>query len=314
MKPVFIVLLVIIILAVLWLLFGFVVFMKACWRRDKSNVGKYTENHTSPWGAFRSEIAEARARMKQQHFEPVSIRSKDGLTLCGNMIKNPTGDKIMILFHGYRSNIYTDFASSVDYYMSHGFSLLYPDERAHGKSEGKFIGYGVLERYDAVCWCNWVIENYPGTPLFLAGLSMGSSVIQMASGLDEFPREVRGIIADSGFTSPWDIICKVTRTTLHLPPEAVVKTANIFCRLFAHYDFRECSTLDAVARSKTPTLFIHGVDDSFVPSYMAEKSFEKCSAPKRLLLCEGADHGLSYLVDPDRYKREFSDFINTYSK
>ena len=126
--------------------------------------------------------------------------------------------------------------------------------------------------------------------------------------------EALTIIADSGFTSPWDIICKVTRTTLHLPPEPIVKTANIFCRLIAHYDFRECSTEEALSHSKTPILLIHGVDDSFVPHEMAIRSYEKCSAPKRLLLCENADHGLSYLIDPPRYRREFSDFVETYSK
>ena len=46
---------------------------------------------------------------------------------------------------------------------------------------------------------------------------MGCATTLMAAGLD-LPDNVKGIIADCGFTSPWDIIKHVAKERFHLPP------------------------------------------------------------------------------------------------
>lgn len=55
-------------------------------------------------------------------------------------------------------------------------------------------------------------------------------------------------------------------------------------------------------KSSTPTLFIHGLSDGFIPASMARELFEACAAPeKRLLIVAGAGHALSAQTDPDLY-------------
>ena len=64
---------------------------------------------------------------------------------------------------------------------------------------------------------------------------------------------------------------------------------------------------------KLPLLLLHGQADDFVPCWMGVKSFEAAaSADKQLITVPGAGHGLSYLVDPDRYLRELDDFFRPY--
>ena len=39
-----------------------------------------------------------------------------------------------------------------DYYLKRGYRMLLVDERAHGDSEGEYIGFGCLDRFDGLKW------------------------------------------------------------------------------------------------------------------------------------------------------------------
>ena len=61
-----------------------------------------------------------------------------------------------------------------------------------------------------------------------------------------------------------------------------------------------------------PVLFVHGTDDHFVPIEMTYENFKACRAPKHLLVVPGAEHGLSYFINKDRYEQAFKDFWERY--
>ena len=48
-------------------------------------------------------------------------------------------------------------------------------------------------------------------------------------------------------------------------------------------------------------LLIHGTGDHFVPVEMTYENYLACGGPRRLLIVPGADHGMSYFTDPERY-------------
>ena len=74
--------------------------------------------------------------------------------------------------------------------------MLHPDARAHGESEGKYIGFGCLDRKDALKWIDWVIEHCGAdVEILLHGISMGGATVLMASGMELSP-QVKGIITD----------------------------------------------------------------------------------------------------------------------
>lgn len=55
-------------------------------------------------------------------------------------------------------------------------------------------------------------------------------------------------------------------------------------------------------------MLIHGTDDHFVPVEMSYENYKACSGPKRLLIVPGADRGMSYFVEKDRYEEEIKRF------
>lgn len=249
-----------------------------------------------------------------QMCEQVRITSYDGLRLTGYFLPNGDSERTIILMHGYRSTPEYDLSVAFRFFYEQGFNLLICHQRAHCKSEGKYICYGVKERFDCRDWARYLAERFgPRHEIALDGISMGASTVLMASGLD-LPPQVKCVIADSGFTSPWEEIGFVIRHDYHLPPWPVRTLIDLFSKRFAGFGLREYSTLDAMAVNKLPVLFIHGEADGFVPCEMSRRAYAACRAEKRLVTVPGANHGLSILVDFDTVSQAVSDFLKTYCK
>ena len=136
---------------------------------------------------------------------------------------------------------------------------------------------------------------------------MGATTVLMASGLT-MPDNVRGIIADCGFTSPHAIWKHVVENHFHVPYGLYARAANDLCKKKIHAGSREYSATDALAHTKIPVLFIHGTDDSFVPVEMSYENYKRCASPKRIFVVPGANHGMSYYLNREGYQREVLEF------
>ncbi len=142
--------------------------------------------------------------------EDVSVTSYDGLKLAGHYIDVPDKRAIILMVHGFRSCGLFEFSSVARWYKEHGCAMLIIDHRAHNCSEGKYRCFGVRERYDVRDWSKYLDERFPGVPVIFDGVSMGASTVMMAAGLD-LPENVKGIIADCGYTTPFEIFERVVR-------------------------------------------------------------------------------------------------------
>ncbi len=237
--------------------------------------------------------------------ETVEIESHDGLRLVGHWQNCETPKRVIVAMHGWRSSWAKEFGSIYEFWHSNDCCVLYAEQRAHGESQGEFMSFGLLERYDCLDWVNWVNERTGGKlPIYLCGVSMGATTVLMAAGL-ELPANVRGIIADCGFTSPYAIWKHVVTNNLHLPFNGVSSLlADRLCMQKIDASPRDYSTVDAMRECKIPVLFVHGEDDHFVPKEMTLENYEACAAPKRLLTVPGAEHGMSYLLARPEYEKE----------
>ncbi len=245
--------------------------------------------------------------------EEVCITSSDGLKLKGYFYRNPDHKGTVIFMHGYHGEPTNDFGPVLPHFKSLGYSLLLPDQRAHGKSEGKYLTFGVMESDDCKLWAEFVAKEYPNSPISLHGISMGGATVGMASCLN-LPSEVKLIAIDCGFTSPDEIVSHV-REQMHLPKFPFHYYIRFFARVFAKFSLTEKSTPECLAKTKLPTLFIHGEADDYVPYYMGKLSYEASNGIDKLMISvKNAGHGLAYITEPERVKKEFTEFYLKHMK
>ncbi len=281
-------------------------------KRQKVNLEQTMKMAGTDWSQYTDILTKRKEFMLAQPHEDVYQTAFDGLKLHAAYfpsIKENEGKKrIVICFHGYTSRGLADFTGLTDYYFKRGYAMLHPDARAHGDSEGEYIGFGCLDRKDALKWIDWVLEKCgPDVEIFLHGISMGGATVLMASGL-ELPPQVKGIISDCGFTSPKEVFTHVLHSMYHLPAFPVIPAANVVNKKLAGYGMDECNAKREVAKAKVPILFIHGSKDTFVPVCMCHELYECCASPKKILIVDGAAHGESYFKNMEAYEAALDEF------
>jgi len=240
----------------------------------------------------------------------IFLTSEDGLTLHGHYRENPDADgKYAIVCHGYTGNA-TNMSVYAKEFFSMGFSVLCPNARAHGKSEGELVGMGYLERRDIIGWINEIIKNDPSAQILLFGVSMGGATVLFTSGEKDLPENVKAVVSDCAFTSVYDEVGNVMRRYVSfLPSFPIVDSGSVVCELKGGYSFRDASCVKAVKKSTTPTLFIHGAADTFVPFYMLDILCENAACEKQKLVVDSAGHGDSRKTAPTLYWNTVKNFI-----
>lgn len=236
------------------------------------------------------------------------IKSFDGLTLHAKYFECIKGAPIEIMFHGYRGNAERDLSTGIKRAFKCNRNVLLVDQRASGASDGHVISFGINERKDCVAWANFASKEFgENTTLFLTGVSMGAATVLMASAM-ELPKNVKGVLADCGYNKASDII-KKTINEMKLPSNIFYPFVKLGARIFGKFNLEETSPYEAVQSSKLPIIFIHGDNDSIVPCDMSNKLYDACNSEKKLITIKGAEHGVSYLVNPELYISELNNFF-----
>ena len=249
------------------------------------------------------------ARIKEVPFEPVTTRSTDGLLLSGRLYDAPSDAPIAICFHGYRGTAYRDYCGGGWMLIQMGYRVLLIDERAHGSSEGHTITFGVRERADVLCWIKEMTKRFgEKTPIVLFGISMGGASVLMSTALS-LPDNVKGIVADCPYNSPEEILRKTIREDAKLPDSIFYPLLKLSAKWFGHFDLNVPSAAQSVKSFGRPILILHGEADTLVPPYMSATVAEEQESIQRETF-PGAEHGLSFMVDEERYETLTRDFLS----
>jgi uncharacterized protein len=149
-------------------------------------------------------------------------------------------------------------------FLEHGYSILLPDSRNHGESGGNIATYGVLEAADIAEWTRW-LKQRNSSCVYGFGESMGAALVLQSL------REDAGfcaVIAESPFSdfrnAAYDRISdrsNVPRWLTQFSGALPVEIGMVYARLKYGVDLSKASPEDAIARSTTPVLLIHGFDD-----------------------------------------------------
>lgn len=239
--------------------------------------------------------------MERTECEDVYIQSHDDLTLHGRFYDVDKDAPVIIVFHGYRSPTLRDCAGGFSLGLKLGYNVLAVDQRAHGTSSGRVISFGIKERYDCLKWIDYVRQRLgDDTPIILCGISMGAATILMSASL-QLPKNVRGIMADCPYSSPSAIIRKVCKDVGY-PPTLAYPFLWLGALIYGGFRLDSCDAVSAVKNTDIPILLIHGGDDRFVPCEMSRLIYENCADHAQLHIFPDAGHGLSYIIDHQRYE------------
>ncbi|MBX9138599.1 MULTISPECIES: alpha/beta hydrolase [unclassified Clostridium] len=249
--------------------------------------------------------------LKYSNYEDLFINSKDNLKLHNFLIKNENkSNKWVIAVHGYTSQG-TYMASYAQNFYDMGYNIIIPDLRGHGKSEGTYIGMGWDERFDIIDLINYINDNFKDSQIVLFGVSMGAATVMSTSG-EKLPSNVKAIIEDCGYTSTWSQFAYQLKALFKLPSFPMMHTASIICKLRSGYFISEASPIKQIKNSITPTLFIHGDKDSFVPFFMLDELYNASPVEKEKLIIPGAKHARASYVNPKLYWETVENFLEKY--
>lgn len=260
---------------------------------------------TPAWYEYINANQEGREYIYSLNPEDLYINSFDNLKLHAIFINNNI-NKTIICVHGYKAKdgLY-DFGMSARFLNSLGYNLLFVDNRAHGLSQGKYIGFGVLDSIDVNSWVDYLVTNMNQETIILYGMSMGAATVMNAQN-----NKAKAIIADCGFASGYDEVAYQIKKMYHLPPFPIIPISNVLLKLLAHYSLKEKEAYKSIKNYKNNLLIIHGDKDSFVPTGDAYKIFDNATCHKKILIVPGASHAKSYLKDTKLYEQTIKEFLD----
>ena len=302
-----------VLLLVLVLSVSLYAFLRGSTRRDRTELFRASTVAPSGRYKYRDRVQLGVDWYESQPKTELTITSRDGLKLVADLIEAEDPVGLIVAAHGFRSWPAREFALIAKHLHEQGYTVLYPYMRAHRKSEGKYITFGVKERYDIAAWARLLAKMHPDLPLFLYGQSMGGATVIMATGLD-LPANTRGVIADSAFFSPKDVIGTALVHSYKVPTFPMLPAMDLWARIIAGYSLTATTCRDALDKTNLPFLFIHGKLDELVPYDMGYQNYVECHTEKMMLTVDTAAHCASYYVDPVRYIAYLDDFLKKYGK
>jgi len=227
-----------------------------------------------------------------------SIRAFDGVQLDGWFVRSkvPNGNCVIVL-HGIGDSRHGS-AGYAAIFLDQGYSVLLPDSRGHGTSGGELVTYGLWEKYDVLDWAHW-LRQQDCQALYGLGESLGGSVLIRAASLGN---DFHAIVAESGFADLQAIAESRVQQMFHLTPWFLVGNSMTFAKYRYGFDLRQVSSVESMRRTSTPTLLIHGLQDSRTP-YWHSQALARASAQSVLWLVPNAEHTGAYSTAPTEFRR-----------
>lgn len=245
-------------------------------------------------------------------FMDIQITSFDRLKIAAYY--RPSDSKksrtMIVLIHGWRDHPSDMGAYAQMLLQKTDCHILIPHLRAHGMSQGRFIGYGLYDSQDIVSWVRFM-ERKLGSPLriILFGRSMGATTALLAAASRKLPLSVSGIIADSPFDCLENQLLNTIRSRYHIRGRLLMKLIRRIAYSRIGFPIKRANVLPIARGIKLPVLLFHGAEDRFVSPEMSENIYNRLTCPKRLVLIEKAEHVMAFDVSPRTYSDEIGKFL-----
>lgn len=264
---------------------------------------------------FRLMSRESNIWWNKQLLERYEITSHDGLHLVGHFLRAEKATRrVALVIHGHQS-CSGEMGFIAKMFLEMGFHVFMPDQRAHGKSEGRFYGMGVLERYDMIRWLGVINEIFDSDcEIVMHGSSMGAATVMLTAAERDMADNVVCAIEECGFTRIDAAIASVLAGSYGFMPfkKLVIQIASTLTKLRAGYSFDQTNCVEAASRARIPMMFIHSTADQTVPLSMLTQLYDAHPGEKDMLIIEGAKHAVGYFSDSHKFTCAVKKFVEKY--
>lgn len=222
-------------------------------------------------------------------------------------------NKLVILIHGWMDDAKSRL-EDVSPYAELGYHVLLCDLRAHGKSEGKYLGMGIADSLDLEAWVAAMEEQLgEGIEIVLDGVSFGAAAI-LHLNPDFLKDHITAVIADSSY----DSLGKMFRKMVHFSPKFMagfyLSGIHIWGKLLGKYSIKKDHVEINIAQITVPVLLIGGALDKLVSIDTQKKLQKACKGICELFIVERASHAKASYVDREGYENRIKLFLNTYAE
>jgi len=242
--------------------------------------------------------------------EEIQIPSFDNYVLNGLYLPaKEESNKYVVITHGIMDTCYGS-SKYANLYHRLGFHVVMYDMRNHGVNVKTYTSMGVRECKDLRAVIGYVrerfgAENSQEISVGIHGESLGSatSILCLDDNLN-----LAFCVADCGYSDLIQLMRHLVKNEYHVP-DFFVPLGDKLVKLFYWYSFSEIRPIDNLKNNHTPILFMHGADDTYVPTYMSQEMYEANAGYKEICLFEGAKHAKSIASNPEKYFEVLREFL-----
>lgn len=180
----------------------------------------------------------------------------------------------------------------VPLFLPLGISLFCFDFAGCGESDGDYISLGWFERDDLADCVKHLRDSGLVSSIGLWGRSMGAVTALMHADRDH---SIAGMVLDSPFCNLRQLAGELAQSeylSVKVPSwllSGALALGRLRIKLLCSFDIDELSPIEHVGNSFIPALFLHGVDDDFIPPHHSQKLHEAYTGDKELEMISG-DH------------------------
>lgn len=261
----------------LWRNIGFGVFLLfTVWMAGGYVAARYG---TAP----RHAKVEPRPQILDHAVQSVNINTEDGLRLSAWYIPADT-ERAVIVMPGIRCSR-RSATSNAEMYLSWGYTVLMPDLRGTGESDGELVSIGYYERKDLIA-CFKYLKDLGYRHIGAHGTSLGAATICFAA--PELPELSFAVLESS-----YDTINHAldNRLDMYNVPHFLAWPVKMFATLRLGAGPRQIRPIDYIARFTAPTLIIGGDSERVLRLAETEALYQHCSSPlKKIHIFKGGRH------------------------
>ncbi len=219
-------------------------------------------------------------------------------------------NKWMIFCHGITENKYNSI-KYMNLFLKRGFNAIIYDHRRHGSSGGKTSSYGYYEKWDLEAVVNELKQRQGTDVIFgIHGESMGAVTTLLYAG--SIRDDAAFYIADCPFSTMYEQVKYRVKHDTFFPPWLVMPIGNFFIKKRDGYSMNDVSPLAVINNIKKPVLFIHSVDDTYIPADMTKELYAAKRDKKQLFFAEKGAHAQSLNENQQEYEKAIDDFFKTF--